>query len=161
MWTLIILSHILMFCSFVTLMISAIQGHFFHPEIGEIKLQNFSIFSVLIYVFTQTLILFLIITISKEINSLIVKNEVSIEAKSYKKYKRKMHIHTSLNLFFIMTLAILFAAVHQQIITETIHRLFFIIAIIHYGYTIKIQYYCFKKISELIVRLNDIIITKL
>jgi len=60
-----------------------------------------------------------------------------------------------------MTLAILFAAVHQEIIPLNIHRTFFVIALVHYAYTIKIQYSCFKETIKLIVRLDDIIFTKL
>ena len=157
---LIIISHILMFSSFIMLLVSVIQGHFFVTD-GILKLQNFSIISILTYVFTQTFILFLIIAINKEIKNLITKNSVSINSKEYVKYKKKMHIHTSLNLLMIMTLAILFAAVHQEIIPLNIHRTFFVIVLVHYAYTIKIQYSCFKETIKLIVRLDDIIFTKL
>ena len=161
MWTLIIISHILMFVSFVVLTISVIQGHFFYNNFNELKLENFSIYSILIYVFTQTLVLFLIITINKEIKKLISENSVSIDCKEYIHYKKKMHIHTSLNLVFIATLAILFSAVHQKSIPENVHNLFFITGIMHYAYAIKIQYFCFKEISKLIVRLNQVIFSKL
>ena len=167
MWTLIIISHILMLASFVMLTISAIQGHFFDitpntPLLpGDLKLQNFSIISILIYVFTQTLILFLIITINKEIKKIISDNSLSIVCKEYMYYKKKMHIHTSLNLVLISTLAILFSAVHQKSIEENTHAYFFVIGLIHYMYTIKIQFHIFKEISKIIVRLNDKISSKL
>ena len=153
MWTLIIISHILMFVSFMMLTISIIQGHFFYNDFNELKLENFSIYSVLVYVFTQTLVLFLIILI----HTLIIE----LRDEKYIQYKKKMHTHTSLNLVFIATLAILFSAVHQKSIPENVHNLFFIIGIIHYAYAIKIQYVCFKEISKLIVRLNKIIFSKL
>ena len=161
MWSLIIISHIFMVISFSMLLISSIQTHFFTNEFGQLKLQNFSIISILVYVFTQTLILFLIITINKEIKSLIMKHSISINSKKYIQYKKRMHIHTSLNLVFIATLAILFSAVHLNPNLENIHNLFFIAGLVHYAYTIKIQYFCFKEISKLIVRLNDIIFSKL
>ena len=111
--------------------------------------------------FTQTLVLFLIITINKEIKKLISENSVSIDCTKYIQYKKKMHIHTSLNLVFIATLAILFSALHQKSIPENVHNLFFITGIMHYAYAIKIQYFCFKEISKLIVRLNQVIFSKL
>ena len=83
MWTLIIISHILMFVSFMMLTISIIQGLFFYNDFNELKLENFSIYSVLVYVFTQTLVLFLIITINKEIKKLISNLSVSVDCKKY------------------------------------------------------------------------------
>ena len=160
MWTLIIISHILMGTSFILLTISTLKGHFIINNFS-LTLQSFSIIAILTYVFTQTLILFLIITINKEIKNLIEKNSKLIDCSAYIGYKKKMHIHTSFNLIFIATLAILFAAVHIELMGVLIHRIFFIIALFHYAYTIKVQYCCFKEISKLIVRLNDMIITKL
>ena len=160
MWTLIVISHMLMMVSFFLLAISTIKGHFIINDFG-LMLQPFSIIVILTYVFTQTLILFLIIAINKEIKNLLSKHSDAIECSDYTRYKKQMHIHTSFNLIFIATLAILFAAVHIGFIGLFIHRIFFIIALLHYAYTIRIQYYCFKEISKLIVRLNDMIITKL
>ena len=160
MWTLIIVSHILMGLSFILLAISSFKGHFIIKDFS-LTLQSFSIIAILTYVFTQTLILFLIITINKEIKNLLEKNSDTIDCSDYIRYKKKMHIHTSFNLIFIATLAILFAAVHIELMGVLTHRIFFIIALFHYAYTINIQYYCFKEISKIIVRLNDMIITKL
>ena len=160
MWALIIISHILMGLSFILLAISSLKGHFIINDFS-LTLQSFSIIAILTYVFTQTLILFLIITINKEIKNLLEKNSDTIDYSDYIQYKKKMHIHTSFNLIFIAVLAILFAAVHIGLMGVLMHRIFFVIALLHYAYTIKIQYCCFKEISKLIVRLNDMIITKL
>ena len=148
MWTLIIVSHILMGLSFILLAISSFKGHFIIKDFS-LTLQSFSIIAILTYVFTQTLILFLIITINKEIKNLLEKNSDTIDCSDYIRYKKKMHIHTSFNLIFIATLAILFAAVHIELMGVLTHRIFFIIALFHYAYTINIQYYCFKEISKM------------
>ena len=68
-----------------------------------------------------------------------------------------MHMHTSLNLLFMIILGILFAGVHTGLINETIHNIFFIVGTLHYLYVIYIQYHCFKQIIKLIVRVNDMI----
>ncbi len=160
MWTLVILSHILMFVSFIMLVISSIKGHFVYSE-STITLNSYSILAVMMYVFTQSLIFFLIITINKNMNTLIVENSISIKNDNYKYYKKQMHIHTTSNIFYISTIAILFGAVHTGLMGEYIHNILFILGIFHYGYVIKIQYLCFKEISKIISRINDAIISKL
>ena len=160
MWTLVIISHFLMLISFVMLSISALNGHFISVN-QEITLSSFSITSIMIFVFTQSLIFFLIITINKNMNSIIMENNFSITNDIYKYYKKKMHIHTSSNILLISTLAILFGAVHTGLMSQNIHNLLFIFGVIHYGYVIKIQYYCFKEISKIISRINDLTISKL
>ena len=42
-----------------------------------------------------------------------------------------------------------------------VHNILFVIGIIHYAYVIKIQYSCFKEISEIITRINDLTFSKL
>ena len=157
MWSLIIISHILMAVSFFMLSFSSIKGHFTVNELGILSLTFASIFSVMVYVFTQSLVLFLIIAINKNIKNLILENNITIEDKVYSSYKYKMHMHTSLNLLFMVTLGILFGGVHTGLINQAIHNIFFMIGTIHYLYVIYIQYHCFKQIIKLIVRVNDMI----
>ncbi|MAR58229.1 MAG: hypothetical protein CMP44_04450, partial [Rickettsiales bacterium] len=95
MWTLVIISHFLMLISFILLTISAFKGHFVPSIGGGLTLSSYSIVSIMIYVFTQSLIFFLIITINKSINTIILENDYNIKNDRYKYYKRKMHIHTS------------------------------------------------------------------
>jgi len=160
MWTLVIISHILMFISFGMLVFSTFQGHFV-PSISGTTLNSYSIIAIMIYVFTQSLIFFLIITINKNMNAIIVENNLTITNENYKKYKRQMHMHTSSNILFISTLAILFGAVHTGLMKESTHNILFIIGIIHYGYVIKIEYLCFKEISQIIARINELTFSKL
>ncbi len=161
MWTLVIISHVLMFISFGMLSFSAFKGHFIPSISGDITLSSYSIAAIMVYVFTQSIIFFLIITINKNMNTIIVENDLTITNNNYKKYKKQMHIHTSSNILFISTLAILFGAVHTGLMNEFIHNFLFIIGVIHYGYVIKIQYFCFKEISEIITRINKLTISKL
>ena len=161
MWSLIIISHILMAVSFFMLLFSSINGHFVVNELGVLSLSLTSIFAVMTYIFTQSLVLFLIIAINKNIKNLILDHKITVEDSLYSYYKYKMHMHTSLNLLFIVILGILFGGVHTGLINQTIHNIFFMIGTVHYLYTIYIQYHCFKQIIKLIVRVNDMIIVKL
>ena len=72
-----------------------------------------------------------------------------------------MHIHTTSNIFYISTIAILFGAVHTGLMGEVLHNILFILGTLHYGYVIKVQYFCFKEISKIISRINDTIVSKL
>ena len=161
MWALIIVSHFLMFISFSMLLFSAITGHFLIDDLDTLSLKYFSIYAIIVYVFTQSLILFLIITINKSIKNLVNENNLKIEDQLYSKYKFKMHMHTSLNLLFMTIIAILYGAVHTGLMSELIHNIIFCIILSHYLYNIIIQYQCFKRIIKLIVRVNDMIVSKL
>lgn len=161
MWSLIIISHILMAVSSFLLLFSSVNGHFSVNDLGISTITFTSIFSIIIYAFTQSLVLFLIIAINKNIKNLILEHKITIKDKIYSSYKYKMHMHTSLNLLFMITLGILFGAVHTGLINETMHNIFFMIGTIHYFYVIYIQYHCFKQIIKLIVRVNDMINIKL
>ena len=161
MWTLIIISHILMFISFLMLFFTSIKGHFTHNDSGIMVLENLSIMTIMTYVFTQSLIFFLIININKQINNLIIEHSISIDSPNYLNYKKKMHIHTSLHLVYIATLAILFGAVHTGLMNIHIHQILFIFGTCYYIYVIKIQYVCFKEMSQIISRINDKIMIKL
>ena len=161
MWSLIIISHILMAVSSFLLLFSGISGHFSVNDLGVLTITFTSIFSIIIYTFTQSVVLFLIIAINKNIKNLILEHKITIKDKIYSSYKYKMHMHTSLNLLLMVTLGILFGAVHTGLINETIHNIFFMMGTIHYFYVIYIQYHCFKQIIKLIVRVNDMINVKL
>ena len=161
MWTLVIISHVLMFISFIMLSYSAFQGHFIISSSGGLTLNSYSIIAIMLYVFTQSLIFFLIITINKNINSIILENNFSIKNNDYKNYKKKMHIHTSSNILFISTLAILFGAVHTGLMNMNTHNILFTIGVLHYAYVINVQYFCFKEISQIISRINELSISKL
>lgn len=161
MWSLIILSHFLMLLSFTMLSFSTLSGHFFLNEMGVLTLKYFSIYAVIIYVFTQSLILFLIITINKNIKEIIQKNALSINDEKYSLFKYRMHMHTSLNLLFVTVISILYGAVHTGLMSLKIHNLLFLVILFHYAYNIYIQYQCFKRIIKLISRVNGIIVSKL
>ena len=118
MWTLVIISHFLMLISFILLIMSAFKGHFVPSIGGGLTLSSYSIVSIMIYVFTQSLIFFLIITINKSINTIILENDYNIKNDRYKYYKRKMHMHTSSNILIISTLAILFGAFGSHALKE-------------------------------------------
>ena len=161
MWSLIIISHILMFISSVSLGIASVGGHFIENATGDLTLRAISVFAVFIYVFTQTLILFLFININKQIKMLVSDNNLKIESQQYLRYKYKLHMHTSFNVLFITILAILYGAVHTGVMSINIHYYLFFIVFVHYLYNVFIQFICFKESIKLIVRVNDMIVSKL
>ena len=120
-----------------------------------------AVFAVFIYVFTQTLILFLFININKQIKMLVSDNDLKIDSPDYMKFKYKLHMHTYFNVLFVTILAILYGAVHTSLMNIDTHYYLFLIVFIHYLYNIFIQFFCFKESIKLIVRVNDMIISKL
>ena len=160
MWFLMILSYILMFFSGLLLILSGLQGHLLFDVFSRGHI-TFSIFTTIVYIFTETLILFFFITLSKKIKEIISKNSINdFEDDKFHTFKSKLFKHTSLNLLIVGSNYILGAGVHTLVIPLFIHTLLFYLGLSHYLFLIKIQHLCFKEFSDLIIRINDRIVSK-
>ena len=82
---------------------------------------------------------------------------------SYKKIKNTKMIlfpHLTLNMFLIGTVFVLGGAVETGAVTGIIHGVLFIIAFLHFLYTIRIKHIGFKENIDVIIELADINETK-
>lgn len=160
MWFLMIISYVLMFVSGLLLILSGLQGHLLFDVLGRYHI-TFSIFVIIVYVFTETLILFFFITLSKKIKEIMSKNSINdVEAKKFHNLRSKLFKYTSLNLLIIGSNFILGAGVHTLVIPLFIHTILFYLGLVHYFLLVKIQHLCFKEFSDLIIRVNDRIVSK-
>lgn len=160
MWFLMILSYILMFISGLLLILSGFQGHLLFYIFSRDHI-TFSIFVTIIYVFTETLILFFFLALSKKIKEIISENSIKdITQNKFYNLKSKVFKHTSLSLLIIGSNYILGAGVHTLVIPLFVHTLLFYIGLLHYFFLVKIQHLCFKEVSDLIIRVNNKIVSK-
>ena len=108
--------------------------------------------------FTETLILFYFIITGIKIKEMIKHNNLDI-IKYYKPIldiKMKLFPHIMLNMIIIGITFIIGGAVHNHIVTPTIHTLFFFIGIIHYSWLIILQHRCFIRNTELVILVYDL-----
>ena len=152
MWGVMILSYILMGISFVSIIIAALSG-FFHFNLSGANHILIALYSSIIYMFTETLIMFYFIITGIKIKELIKNNKLDI-IEYYKPIldmKMKLFPHIMLNMIIIGVTFIIGGAVHNNIISPLIHSLGFLLGICHYGWLIILQHRCFIRNTELVI----------
>ena len=158
MWPVMLLSYILMGISFVSIIMAALSGYF-QFEISNANHILISLYSSIIYMFTETLIMFYFIVTGIKIKEIIKNN--NLDATKYYKpilnMKMKLFPHIMINMILIGATFIIGGAVHNGIISTFIHSLGFFLGIIHYGWLIFLQHRCFKTNIELVILVYDLV----
>ena len=158
MWGVMITSYILMGISFASIIIAAIAGYF------QVDIYGFShiliaLYSSIIYMFTETLIMFYFIIMGIKIKEIIKSNDIDI-VKYYKPIldmKMKLFPHIMLNMIIVGITFIIGGAVHNNIVSPFIHSSGFFLAILHYAWLIFFQHRCFIKNRELVILVYDLV----
>ena len=158
MWGVMIFSYILMGISFMSIIITAFSGYF-QFTISNANHILIALYSSIIYMFTETLILFYFIITGIKIKEIINKNNLDV-VRYYKPIldmKMKLFPHIMLNMIIIGTTFIIGGAVHNDIIPPSMHSLGFLAGIIHYNWLIILQHRCFIRNTELVILIYDLV----
>jgi len=119
--------------------------------------QQFALFATILYMFSQTLIMFYFIgsgtAIKKEINNSDIG--MSIYEK-VKKTKMILFPHLTLNMLIMGIAVILIGAVDTGASTNYIQSTTFILGYFHFLYTIKVQHVGFKENIDVIIELAEV-----
>ena len=154
MWGVMILGYILMCISFISIIVAAFSGYL-HSIDNHILT---SLFSSIIYMFSETLILFYFIATGIKIKEIIKNNDLDI-IKYYKPIldiKMKLFPHIMVNMVIIGITFIIGGGVHTIVISVNIHTLGFFVGIIHYLWLIIFQHRCFIRNTELVILIHDL-----
>ena len=154
MWGVMIFSYILMAISLLAIMLAGFLGYSQSNE-DHIFL---SLFSSIIYMFSETLILFYFIVSGGKIKEIIKNNNLDI-VEYYKPVldmKMKLFPHIMLNMIIMGTTFIIGGGTHTKVISADIHSLCFFIAIVHYLWLIIFQHRCFIRNTELVILVYDL-----
>ena len=157
MWAVMVLSYILMGVSFISIIIAAISGYF-QLHISGANHILIALYSSIIYMFTETLIMFYFIVMGIKIKEIIKNNNLDI-IKYYKPIldmKMKLFPHIIINMIIIGVTFIIGGAVHNNIISPFSHSLAFFIGIAHYFWLIILQHRCFIKNTEVVILVYDL-----
>ena len=119
--------------------------------------QQFSLFSTIFYMFSETLIMFYFIGSGTAIKKEVMNSKhLTSNYEKVKKTKMILFPHLTLNMFLIGLVFILGGAVQTGSVSGMTHGLLFIIGFIHFLYTIRIQHIGFKENINIIVELADL-----
>jgi hypothetical protein len=155
MWILMYVSYLLMGMSFVLLGLTGLMGYFNFTVMNANHMQ-FALISSILYMFTETLIMFYFIITGKKIKEYIKENQCDLELYSgVIKMKMKLFPHVTINMVIVGAQFILGGAVHSGAIPGWAHGLMFDVALLHFLWVISIQHNCFKENTELVITLHD------
>ena len=157
MWGVMISSYILMGISFVSIIIAAIIGYFQGDIYGASHIL-IALYSSIIYMFTETLIMFYFIITGIKIKEFIKQHKLDI-VKYYKPIidmKIKLFPNIMINMIIIGATFILHGAVDNNIISPFLHLIIYLTGILHFIWLIFLQHRCFITNTELVILIHDL-----
>jgi len=139
-----------MLLSFVAILINGMQG-FFQFNILNANHIAFAFISTILYMFTQTLIMFYFIGAGKKIKETIINYD--LDKDNYQdviKIKKVLFPPLTLNMLFIGTAFILGGGVHTGAVNKYWHTGLFFISMLHYLKVLIIQHKSFIENSKIL-----------
>jgi hypothetical protein len=148
-----IICYVLMFINFVNLIMTGVGGYFHYNVLGA-NHPRFALFMILIFIITETVVMYFFISTGKGIKSAIEKGlgEISLWDRE-KQLKMKVFPHLMLTLTLVGTVFIHGGAVDNDLPSSWLHGPLFLVAFAHHIWTLIIKNNAFKEqiaiISEL------------
>ena len=145
-----LICYILMTFSLLGIAINGLQG-FFHFKIYNATHISFAFISTILYMFTQTLIMFYFIGAGKKVKETIITHNLNKEIyKDVIELKKILFPPLTLNMLLVGTAFVLGGGVHTGAISKYWHTGLFFISILHYLKVIMIQHKSFIKNSHIL-----------
>ena len=142
--------------SFLMLLLTGIQGYF-HFNFFNANHSTFALLTVIIYLFTQTLIIFYFVGIGISIRDYTALQKTdAIYHKRSLAIKQRMYPPLLLNMLFVMVLFISGGALHTQGIPKWSHGLLFYIAIMDYFRVLLIEHVAFRDSTHIVLEMSGI-----
>ena len=143
-----------MFLSVFTIFINGLQW-VFRFDIYNANYISFSFVSTILYMFTQTLIMFYLIGAGKKVKELII--EYKLDTGIYDeviKIKRELFPGLTLNILFIGTAFVLGGGVQTKVLSKYWHYTIFVIGFLHYIKVILLQHSALIKNADILSRIR-------
>ncbi|MBT3839603.1 MAG: hypothetical protein HN674_08875 [Candidatus Marinimicrobia bacterium] len=153
MWIFMIACYLLMFINFINLLMTGLAGYFQFDIIGANHVR-FALFMILIFIITETVVMYFFISTGKGIKLAIEKGlgDMALWDRE-KQLKMKVFPQLMLTLFLVGTVFVHGGAVDNKMESAWLHGPFFIIAFGHHIWSLIIKNNAFKEqiaiISEL------------
>ena len=156
MWFFMYTCYIMNFLSFVLLILTGQQGYsqFF---VGHANHPTFAILTIIIYLFTQTLVMFYFVGIGVSVRDYTLKKHLSPDFhKRSVEIKRRLYPPLMLNILIVSVLFISGGAAHTGRIPMWIHASLYYAALMHFAYSICIQHCSFKKSTDIVLAMSGL-----
>ena len=154
MYLFMIICYVLMFVNLLNLILSGLSGYFKLEIIGANHIE-FSLFSMIIFIITETLIMYFFITTGKSIKEEIQnRNSHKKLWEKERKLKMKLFPQLMLTLFLFCVIFIYGGVADNKLPTAYVHGYLFPLAMIHHLWTLKIKNNSFRDQIELIRQLD-------
>ena len=142
--------YVLMGLSFIGILTNGLQG-FLYFNIYKADHIAFAFVSTILYMFTQTLIMFYFIGSGKKVKETIISHNLNREIyQEVISLKKILFPPLTLNMLFVGTVFILGGGVHTGAVNKYWHSGLFFISILHYLKVIMIQHKSFIKNSYIL-----------
>jgi len=142
--------YVLMVLSFIGILISGLQG-FLQFNIYNANHITFAFIPTILYMFTQTLIMFYFIGAGKKIKDTIINHNLNKQIyQDVINIKKILFPPLTLNMLFVGTLFILGGGIHTGAINTYWHSGLFFISLLHYLKVIIIQHKSFIENSYIL-----------
>ncbi len=149
-----IICYLLMLINTINLLLSGISGYFKLSIIGANHVE-FALFSMMIFIITETLVMYFFIATGKSIKEAIEKNLGSKKIwEKERVLKMKLFPQIMLTLLLFSVIFIYGGVADNKLPTAYLHGYLFPIAMIHHIWILKVKNDSFKNQIELIRELN-------
>ena len=145
-----IIFYILMFLSFITLSINGFQW-IFKFNVLNANYISFSFVSTILYMFTQTLIMFYLIGAGKKVKELIIQYDLNKDTyKDVLKIKSDLFPPLTLNILLVGTAFVLGGGVQTKVLSKYWHHSIFLFSLLHFLKVILLSHKSLVKNSEIL-----------
>jgi hypothetical protein len=156
MWFFMFACYLLTLVSVFLLAVAGFQGYF-HFQIMGLNHPSFALFMMIIYLFTETLVMFFFVGTGVSIKEYVNEHESDPEYYVHaQSIKRSLYPPMLLNLALVMTVFIIGGGVDTLVIPGWLHGVLFIVAFLHFIKTILIQHRCFKANTKIILTMSGL-----
>jgi len=148
--------YIMSLLTFLMLLLALIQNYL-DFLIFQANQVTFIILTSIVYLFTETLIIFFFVGTGVSIKE--YTQEKNLKPDYHRKslvIKRRVYPPQLLNMLLMMTLFILIGAVDTGRMSIWVYRSFFVVGLIHFLYAKKIQHQCFRENTENILAMTGL-----
>ncbi|HLD69783.1 MAG TPA: hypothetical protein VJA17_03365 [Candidatus Omnitrophota bacterium] len=153
MWFFMILCYLMSLLTFFLLLLNGLQGYV-HFKIFQANHATLAILTIILYLFTKTLIIFYFVGIGVSIKEFMIDNKKSGDYhKRIIGVKRRIYPPLLLNMLLVMVLFISGGAVDTKHIAGWIHGLLFYISVIHFAKTAVIEHQSFKESANIVIEM--------
>ena len=156
MWFFMYVCYIFTALTFFMLFLTGLQGYL-HFFVFNANHALFALLTIIVYLFTETLVIFYFVGIGVSIRDFVLANKLKNDYhKRSLAVKRKVYPPLLLNMLLVMILFISGGAVDTRCLPAWSHGLLFFISMIQFLDAVRIQHQSFKESTAIILEMSGL-----